>query len=453
MLAAYVPDLGHGFTKDDFHWIRTSRVAGAGDVLRLFASNVGFYRPLTALTFAADYAMSGLAPFTYGLTNFAIFALDAALLFALARTLALPESAALFAAAAWALNFHAVNMALLWVSGRTSLLVTLFSLATAHAVLRRRPLAAAAFAFAAMLCKEEAVMLPILFAVFLALEDRMRVRSTAADARGAANDGLVARGAQASGASSVMAQVWPMVVALALYGVLRARSGAFGATDAPVYYQFSFAPAVLRNVAEYADRSATTVVVAVLMLFTLAAPWRRMTLNGAERRAVLLGAVWVPATFALTVLLPVRSSLYALLPSIGTALAGAAVASYVARERPRQFARAATVLLVVAALLIPVYRLRNQRWVDEGDLTGRVMTTLAGRGAHDRAERIVLLDDPGAGVTLDSAFGTLLPDAVALTLGEQSTGQIVQPGDPIPADATQVYRLLDGKLVTAIPPP
>jgi hypothetical protein len=450
VLAAYLPDLGHGFIKDDLHWIRTSRVADTGDVLRLFGSNVGFYRPLTALTFAGDYAISGLAPFAYGVTNFAIFALDAVLLFALARTLALPHPAALFAAAAWALNFHAVNMALLWISGRTSLLVTLFALATAHASLRRRPLVAGAFAFAAMLCKEEAVVLPILFALFLTLEGRMRLHSTPAESRSVAGDRVAARESRPSIATGVISQVWPMVAALVIYGVLRARSGAFGATDAPVYYQFSFLPAVLlRNAAEYADRSATTVVVAVLILFAVAGAWQRVMLTVAERRAILLAAVWVPATFALTVFLPVRSSLYALLPSVGTALAGAAFVSGIARARPRQFGRAATVLLVIATLLVPVYRVRNRRWVEPADLTGRVLTVIAGSGTRERVERIVLLDDPGADVSLDSAFGTLFPDAVALTLGEQATGHIVQPGDAIATDATQVYRLKDGRLVPA----
>ena len=45
---------------------------------------------------------------------------------------------ALVAAGVWLFNFHAVNMAVLWLSGRTALLVSLFSIGSVHAMLGRR---------------------------------------------------------------------------------------------------------------------------------------------------------------------------------------------------------------------------------------------------------------------------------------------------------------------------
>ena len=47
-LAIYLPDLGHGFLKDDFAWILSSRLERSGDLIALFTSNVGFYRPLVS---------------------------------------------------------------------------------------------------------------------------------------------------------------------------------------------------------------------------------------------------------------------------------------------------------------------------------------------------------------------------------------------------------------------
>ena len=448
VLAIYLPDIGHGFIKDDFRWIRASRISGAADAEAIFRSNIGFYRPLTALTFAADHAIYGMAPFGYGATNLLLLALAACLLFALARTLRLSESAALFGAAIWTLNFHAVNMALLWISGRTALLVTVFSLAAAHAVLRRRAMVAGLFALAAMLCKEEAVVLPLLFAAFLMVESRRAANGVpplAMNARSASRDG------RGRSLTMVMSQCWAMAVALMVYAALRLQSGAFGALDAPSYYRFSFSPAlVLRNILEYADRAGTATALAVIILLA-ACGWRRQPLMPAERRAMVLGAIWVPATYVLTVFLPVRSSLYALLPAVGTALAGAAVASVVSRAAPQRFRRAAIALIAVSVLLIPVYRLRNERWVRLADTSSTVMTTIAASVESQAGVRVVLIENPAADVTLDSAFGTLFPDAVALVAGEHATGEIVQPGDPIASGATHVYRLVDGRLTQIDP--
>jgi hypothetical protein len=47
---------------------------------------------------------------------------------------------------------------------------------------------------------------------------------------------------------------------------------------------------------------------------------RSLTLTGEERRALRFAALWFVGFHALTVFLPVRSSLYAVLPSLGSAL-------------------------------------------------------------------------------------------------------------------------------------
>ena len=119
------------------------------------------------LTFIVNEALSGLAPWPYGLTNLALLAACAIALFRLARVLGLQPTFAVCCAALWAFNFHAVNMALLWLSGRTSLLMTLFSLAAALLFLRRRPVAAALLFLCALLSKEDAVTLPLIVAACL----------------------------------------------------------------------------------------------------------------------------------------------------------------------------------------------------------------------------------------------------------------------------------------------
>src|SRR4030095_9760291 len=68
-LTIYLPAVGHGCVKDVCCWILSSRSERLSDLIALFTSNVGFYRPLVALTFAADYGIWGMRPFGYGLTN------------------------------------------------------------------------------------------------------------------------------------------------------------------------------------------------------------------------------------------------------------------------------------------------------------------------------------------------------------------------------------------------
>src|SRR5688500_7950784 len=171
-LLIYLPDAGHGFISDDFRWIVEGRAKSMGDLIALLGSNTGFYRPVVSWSFAADHAAWGTNAFGYGLTNLVLCLATAAALFTLARRVALPPSAALVAAGVWLFNFHAVNMAVLWLSGRTSLLVSLFSLATAHAMLAGRPLMAGGLALLALLSKEEAVALPALFSAYIACTER-----------------------------------------------------------------------------------------------------------------------------------------------------------------------------------------------------------------------------------------------------------------------------------------
>lgn len=159
LLAIYGPGIGRGFIKDDFVWIAQNRTEGPADLLVPFLQAPDFYRPVVALSFAADWRLFGVEPLGYGLTNLALLLAAAVALGRLAVALGLPRGGAFAAAAVWSLNFHGINMALLWISGRTSLLATLFALLAAGAFVRQRP-QAAGWALLAMLSKEEAVLLP-----------------------------------------------------------------------------------------------------------------------------------------------------------------------------------------------------------------------------------------------------------------------------------------------------
>jgi hypothetical protein len=423
-LVIYLPDLGHGFLKDDFVWILSSRSVDLSDVGALFKANVGFYRPLVSLTFAADYGMWGMRPFGFGLTNLAVFGACAVLLYGLARRFTLPPAAALLTTAVWAFNFHGVNMALLWLSGRTSLLVTFFSLLTTHALLMEARLSAGVLCLAALLSKEEATLLPLLLTVFV-----FAVQPTPF----------------ASRLRQTVLRVWPMWVALAGYAVLRLQSGAFGFSNAPSYYQLSTSQ-TFRNLVEYADRSGT-VAVAVVLLMVIACG-RRPVLEEPERRAVLLSALWIVGTFAITLWLPVRSSLYALLPSIGTSLIAGATASWMIRTNPVRFRLVAIVLPALVVLLIPVYRIRNVRWVGIADISNYIMQTVEAsvRGATSGG-RIVIVDSRDERFDLDSTFSGMFPEAVTLVAGPDWNGEIIPAGEKLPDDVRLLFHYTDGRLI------
>lgn len=429
-LAIYLPDIGQGFIQDDFRWIVESRVQDAWDVVALFGQDNGFYRPLVAMTFAADYALWATNAFGYALTNLAFCLAAAYLLFGLARRLGLTVDAALMTVGVWLFNFHAVNMALLWLSGRTALLLSLFSVAAAVLFMGGRFVLSGLACLAAMLSKEEAVALPALLSAFHWLG---RPRT--------------------GGNRAVLTRVTPLWLALAGYLLLRLQSSAFWPTNAPPYYALSFAPGVVgRNIVEYADR-AGIVAVAVILALVSVARLRWSDVGPDERRVLELAGIWIVSTYAITVLLPVRSSLYALLPSIGSALTAGAVAHVASRKRPEVFARVAVALVVAVIALVPLYRSRNARWVQAAALSERVMTTLrAAAAAHGRGGHVVLIDTPDERFNLDSAFGALLPEAVRLHVGGGWTGEVVPELADAQRPADLAFRLRKGQLLPEVKP-
>ena len=69
VVAVYGPDVGRGFIKDDFTWIRAARTAIARPVTLIRQPDPGFYRPVATIAFAVDYAAHGWKPRGYGWTN------------------------------------------------------------------------------------------------------------------------------------------------------------------------------------------------------------------------------------------------------------------------------------------------------------------------------------------------------------------------------------------------
>src|SRR5229473_6859022 len=156
----YGCDAGHGFVKDDFVWIATSHGRTGGDLIRQLGAGTGFFRPIVSISFVVDRAIFDRAPLGYGLTNLVLLFACVGMLWMLFRALGLRAGVAAGAALVWALNYQGINMSVLWISGRTALMVTIWAVAAAYAWTRRLRAAAALFAMLAMWSKEEGFVVP-----------------------------------------------------------------------------------------------------------------------------------------------------------------------------------------------------------------------------------------------------------------------------------------------------
>jgi len=485
--AAYLPYVGKGFKQDDFGWIAASRARQGADWAALLTRNTGFYRPVVAVTFALDELAFGMSPLGYGLTNLALLLACLFAIAGLARTLGLLPGAALAAGAIWALNFQGINMAVVWTSGRTALLLVLFAVLAAHAFIRSAGsglpfgfargrqagtmAAAALFTLLALLSKEEAVMLPILLFVWAGLiaDGVLRDPGSGVGGAGIGRDDHLFRSpipdpdtptnAPWFSVRRAVRTAWPLAVPLIVYAALRHFSGAFGPLSAPSYYRMTFAPlTVAENALKYLDFAATTPAVALLLGSMLA--WSTPRPSRSESRIVLLGLVWLVAGYAITVFLPIRSPLYACFPAVGAALAAAALLGAAwSRSTAAARLRLAVAGLVLPFLLLPVYWARNVRHAKGAQLSAQLLHDLeAARPEIPVDHVLILLDDPrlDRSERLPAAFGTLYDIAVRDTLGRPVRTWIEPPPDgwqlaglrpPDPATPKVVFALRNGHLV------
>jgi hypothetical protein len=420
-LLAYGPTIAGGFIKDDFAWVYHGHLNGWSAFSPMRASPGGFYRPVVQLTFSATEAVFGTNPIPYALTNLLLGLGCAASLFALARALGLAAWAALAATAVWAFNFHGINMALLWFSGRTSLLGTLFSTLAALALTRRRDALAGVLALLALLAKEEVVALPLILTLWLLMSGASVKRSLG---------------------------LW---IALAVYFGLREYAGAVGISNAPMYYRFNFDLGhVATNIVEYADRSMTLGV--LLLVATMVALKRVAAPSPLEWRLVWMGSVWLAGGFAATIWLPVRSSLYAVFPSAGLALAvGALLTATVRRAEPRRAWRVAVAGVILPFLLLPIYWQRNVRWTELRDLSAATIAAI--RADTVPGQRLVVLeDDLSTRANFRHVFGGQLPDAAAWLFDdvalwiEPPPPEIDAAAKPAPTGRIVTFRLVNGRV-------
>jgi len=306
----------------------------------------------------------------------------------------------------WILNFHGVPLAILWTSGRTSILAALFAVCAAGAFTADRPVACGVFTLLALLSKEEPLLLPGVFLLWLVIDGKFTSKS------------LDRRRKWSVAASAVAA---------ALYLVLRWKSGAFTPFNAPDFYRYQLS-AIPMNAVQYADRSLT-LPISLLLIGAVFVRRGRLRLTGQEHATILKGLVWLVGGFALTIMIPVRSSLYVCLPAVGSALILAAVASAEWRAIERRRLVLATLLLMPLAF-VPIHWARNAQLSREQRLGANVLRVVTARLGDRQIRRVVVYDDRSRRPSIGDAFGDALPVALKLVDPRDAPSEIVVSVEP-----------------------
>ncbi len=318
---------------------------------------VRFLRPLFVLSLKLDHAVWGFTAFGYHLTNLALHCLNAVMVRRLLLRLGIGPGHALLAACLFAAFPHH-TVAVLWISGRTEVLMATFVLGAlllhARALDGDRSvparLGSLACAAAAFFTKEGAVTLP----VFLVLIEWMR-----------REPGLPVSKVIREAA----ARLWPVVLLTVLY--LGLRLGVMGLGSHPpkpyyisptdpdfpafaavklVYYYFAWLVSVpIMPVAPVAFLYKTPLALAAVAGMTIAG-WIAVA-------RILRRAPGTPAWLAWTAagLIPtlplMASNHYTYLSNVGVAVLAAGILLWIPRPRLRTFFFIATVLLFGAHAL------------------------------------------------------------------------------------------------------
>jgi hypothetical protein len=392
----YGPRLGHEFVTDDLFYIVENPAVVRGAPLAAYftdratiAADPEFqwqsYRPLRTLAFRAVAAVAGVTPLAFGVANLTLYVAGALLLLVLARRLGLSDRASLAATTLWLVAPVHVEPVLYFSALGDHLSVVLelgaLLLATSSPRLARPrllwPALSLLLAMAAMLAKEMAVTAPLLIGL-TAWASGLERRRTAVLV---AAHGLVAL---------LFVAVRTAVLHALGHGALTGAGVLAGVAMAAVrlgaYLRITVAP-LGHNPGYVLPWPGATVVIAAWLALIGAA----LALARAGRLA-RAGLAWFAiALLPVLGLVPIFADLadrFALLPSVGLALAAPAVAAGLTR-------RSRLVGLVAPAILFPLYlagtAVEAVAWRDEATLWSKAVALEPRSGQAHRNLGVILL--------------------------------------------------------------
>jgi len=368
--AAYFPFLGGGVLTDDFAHLMRQRGWPSFTEVVSTPDPFGFYRPAVQASFWVNAHLFGFEPVAFRAINLFLHLTCIACVYRLACKLSLSSRASLLATLAFALTPKANSIAVLWISGRTDLMMALFCLMALLAWLRWRASRKTKWVLASVFCyvlavlsKESAFLLPVLLPLLPTDEAR-------------------------AGQADI-----PVIVAMILCGVivfvLRAHFGAMMPLTSNAHYALIQPLARwTRNLENYSGRVVPSAL-GVLLLVALPGWLLNRDLSQWDtevfRRYLLFGVAWF-VIFILPVLpIVARSELYLYFPGIGLALFVARIVDMTVSDRRRQWLMACSLAMYV--VLFGAYQMsRSLVLSNDLDFSAALMsslrTELEGYGGH-----------------------------------------------------------------------
>lgn len=405
-LVGFGPAVGAGFQRDDFRWLWHARMTGGQDLVRLLTEHLGFYRPVTSLSWAVDLLRDGPDPVAFGLTNLLMHVVALALFGLVVARMTEGEHrgpAALVATLLAAMSHHYSRTAVLWISGRGALLGALFGTAAILAWdgwLRgrgglARALAACGLSALAAFSYEAAIGVTGLMAMLVFLRGR-------ADRR---HPGWA---------------TLPLWV-LGFYAVIRSWLGAMQPWAPRAGYGYR-PGAVPVNLLEYSARAAVPGLILVILLLLLAvacgaAPRVAKACGQGVAGVLPVGAAWFLLGILPALPVPRRSDLYAYFAALGVhLLAATAVArgflelESTPRTRGRARIGGVAVILLLALAWPPWAWGRNARLAHPARLAMEAVAELRRAPLESRAgDCWIFRDRRELAPDLHDAFSSHLP--------------------------------------------
>ena len=147
------------------------------------------------------------------------------------------------------------------------------------------------------------------------------------------------------------------------------------------------------------------------------------------RRVLVLAGIWFARHLSLTIFVPNRSSLYALLPSPRRRSSPDFCCNNSGMPRRRRPSAPRRGGGDRSGAALPVYWTRNVRWIEIAELSSETFAAVR-RVARERPEvdRLVFRDDRSTRRSFADTYDQLLPDAVRLAAGRDIHAQLETSG-------------------------
>lgn len=428
----YLPFIGGGLRTDDYaHLARISTLASISESI-IRPDTFGFYRPTAQVSLALESSSPGWQPWRSRLVNILLHGVVIALALAVARLALVDTFAAGLAVLAFALTPNAHPAAVLWISARPELLMSVFSLTAVAAwiVWTRRgsggwlALAGGAYALA-FVSKETAALLPLLLLAAPRADRSWKARVTA------------------------VAALCVLGVAIASW---RAHLGALTPFSPDPHYNMLTGPARwLRSVQNYSGRMLAAPIALVLVAFVASVISERR--SGRPRiPSAGFAAAWVLIFLAPVLPIVARSELYLYLPVFGICLVAGILSAPLLRVSSRTVTIAALTLYVA---LLGAYQVsRADRIAEANRFSEQFVTALANQPELVTGDGtlVIVPADPDTERLLRDSIGGYLPVVLAHALGHpRLTGEIQYDDVPVSGKFRFICHYRNGEVgLTAV---